>query len=268
LSLKTILALALSALAAPAAACPGSDAPCEVAGGSYRAEAPEGPVRGALLFLHGWGGTAEGVLADRRLAAPALARDYVMLAPQGVPRRRGESGGRWNARYGGETRDDVAFLRRVLDDAAIRFGFDRDQVLAAGFSGGGMMVWRLACDAPEAAGAFAPVAGLFWRPLPKACSGAARLMHTHGWSDPVVPLEGRPVGDGTLTQGDLFEGLALMRRTNRCADDRPDRISDEPGRLRRDWTDCAASLALVLHPDGHVVPEGWTDLALDWLEAR
>ena len=35
------------------------------------------------------------------------------------------------------------------------------------------------------------------------------------------------------------------------------------------WTDCAAGSALtfVLDPDGHEVPAGWADMALDWFEA-
>ena len=37
---------------------------------------------------------------------------------------------------------------------------------------------------------------------------------------------------------------------------------------QRTWTGCApgSALTFVLHPDGHEVPAGWADMALDWFE--
>jgi polyhydroxybutyrate depolymerase len=261
-----ILALAVAGQAA-AAGCGGAVA-CAVAGGVYHARAPDGPPAGAVLFLHGWGGTGVGVIGDEALVAPLLERGYVVVAPSGMPRREGAVGGRWNAR-GGPGRDDVALLRAVADDAAARFGFPRDKVLAAGFSGGGMMVWRVACIDATAFAAYAPVAGLLWRPLPAACAGPIRLLHTHGWSDAVVPLEGRSVGGGQITQGDLFAGLDLMRRAAGCRRDDPDAYERSGDLLIRTWRDCSpgAELELALHPGGHTVPAGWAGLVLDWFES-
>jgi polyhydroxybutyrate depolymerase len=261
--LVAALAAAAKLIATAAAACPGVDAPCEVEGGYYRALAPEGAPRGLALFLHGWGGRADAALGQP-YTADLLRRGYVVAAPQGEPRRPGDAGGSWNSALREGRRDDVAFLRRVIADARARFG--PLPVLAGGFSGGGMMVWRLACDAPDSADAYAPISGLMWRPLPAGCVGPAPLLHTQGWSDEVVPIEGRSVGGGALMQGDLFEGMALMRRTNRCADDAPDRYGATDGMLTREWSDCAAPLALALHPGGHVAPAGWADMAVDWFE--
>lgn len=264
--MKMAIAVALSAFASVASACPGREARCDVDGGQYLVLTPEEAPVGALLFLHGWGATAEAALSDPGVVDPALARGYAVIAPQGEPRRPGERGGRWNSRADPRARDDVAFLSQLLDDASTRFGFERKRVLVAGFSGGGMMVWRVACDAPGAAAAYAPVAGLLWRPLPEVCDGPAPLLHVQGWTDAVVPIEGRTVGGGALTQGDLFAGLDLMRRTNGCDRDDPDAYGSPGGFLVRWWTACDAPLGLALHPGGHVTPEGWTDLALDWLE--
>lgn len=258
-----LMAAVLALGAGASSACPGDGAPCDLPQGAYRALAPEGAPRGIVLFLHGWGGRADAVLAQPASAA-LRDRGYAVVAPQGEPRRPGDPGGSWNSALRDGRRDDVAFLRAVVADAKARFG--AAPVLAAGFSGGGMMVWRLACAAPDSADAYAPVAGLMWRPLPAACEGPAPLLHTHGWTDAVVPIEGRTVGGGALTQGDLFAGLALMRAANRCADDAPDAHDAADDFLRRDWSDCAAPLTLAMHPGGHVTPEGWADLALDWFE--
>lgn len=269
-SLALILAGGLAAILSPlaASACPEPE-PCQLPAGAYRAlMPPDRPPQGVLLFLHGWGGTAEGMLGVARIVEPALARGYAVVAPQGAPRRDGDAGGAWNAVAEPGRRDDVAFLRAVLDDASARFAVPRGRVLAAGFSGGGMMVWRLACDAPESAAAFAPIAGLLWRPLPVRCAGPVRLLHAHGWRDEIVPMEGRAVADGRLVQGDLFDGLALLRAANGCAADAPDLHDGRGPFLRRFWTSCApgAALGLALFDEGHRTPEGWADMALDWFE--
>lgn len=271
--LAALLMTALVALPAAAQSCGGPDAPCEIAGGLYHAAAPEGAASGprpAVVFLHGWGGRGENVIRNGGMVNRALERGYVVLAPQGTPRRQDDAGGSWNSFGSGEKRDDVAFLQAVADDAVGRHGVDRGRILLAGMSGGGMMTWRVACDAPEAFAAYAPIAGLLWRPLPDACAGPMRMLHTHGWADPVVPIEGRSVAGGRITQGDLFAGLDLLRRAMGCARDDPDGYAASGAFLIRRWTDCApgAELALALHPGGHTIPRGWVDLALDWFEGR
>ncbi len=256
--------------APPVLACGEAPEPCLAAGGEYLVHVPDAPgPHPALIFLHGYGGTGEGVMGQAAMVETALARGFAVIAPQGMPRREGEKGGAWNSFAAPGRRDDVAFLGGVAEDAAARFGLDRAHVLLAGFSGGGMMTWRVACDAPGAFAAFAPVAGLLWRPLPERCAGPFAMLHVHGWSDPVVPLEGRTVGSGQVTQGDLFAGLALLRATLGCARDAPDAFDRKDDFQIRSWTSCApgARLDFALWPGGHAAPAGWAALALDWFEA-
>ena len=167
-----LLAAVLAPAWAGAAECGGPDAPCEIEGGFYHAALPEGAgPHPAVFFLHGYRGRADRTIANRGLVQPFLDRGYAVIAPQGAPRREGEKGGSWNAFASANRRDDVDFLRRAAEDATARFKLDRDHIVASGFSGGGMMVWRVACDAPEDFAAYAPIAGLLWRPLPDACAG-------------------------------------------------------------------------------------------------
>ncbi|QDL93639.1 polyhydroxybutyrate depolymerase [Paroceanicella profunda] len=252
--------------------CAGAEA-CSLPGGVYFAEAPaEGLARGALIFLHGYGGSGAAEIGDRGLVEAVTARGYAFVAPDGLPRPGGGTAKSWNATGTPGARDDIAFLREVAQDAAARFGFPRDRVLLAGFSAGGMMVWRVACAEPQAFAAYAPVSGQLWRPLPQACAGPVKLMHTHGWADPVVPLEGRAVGGGALVQGNLFAALALLRRASGCATDAPDTdgYTAQGVFLGRRWSACApgAELELVLHPGGHAVPQGWSGRALAWFEKQ
>lgn len=268
----TALALALAALVATSAhACGTPEADCAVSGpwgeGTYRLALPEGDgPHPALIFLHGWGGRADRTIANPAIAGPLLAAGWAVIAPQGEPRRPGEAGGRWNSRADPEARDDVAFLAALADDAAARAGLERGRMVLSGFSGGGMMAWRTACDAPRAFHAYAPIAGLLWRPLPESCAGPVRMLHIHGWRDPVVPIEGRSVAGGRLVQGDLFQGLALMRRATGCAFDDPDAYGAEGGFLLRGWRGCApgAALDFALFDGGHASPPGWAALVLGW----
>ncbi|WP_300058536.1 polyhydroxybutyrate depolymerase [uncultured Roseobacter sp.] len=268
------LALMLGAQVA-FAGCGAEETACEVDLGSYHARVPDGAIKGAILYLHGFGGTGEGALrASRDWVNTALARGYVLVAPDGLPYAEGRGRG-WSFIPGRPVlRDEEAFLTSVRDDAAARFGFDADQMILSGFSIGGSMTSYLACEAPGSFAAYAPVAGGFWRPHPTECSGPVRLLHTHGWTDGTVPLEGRVLrgGDATtpeaLMQGDIFYTLRMWREVNACNQLRADRFVTEGPFLRRAWDRCAEGSALefALFPGGHVVPEGWAEMMLDWYE--
>ena len=264
------LALLLAPQAA-AAACGAAEAACALPDGEYHLALPEADAatRPAVVFLHGAGSTGAAVLRNSGLIAPLLARGYAVIAPTGGRSFRGRPGSNWNFFPGWEGRDETDFLKRVLADAADRFGIDPDRTLLAGFSAGAFEVSYLACSDPAAFPAYAPVSGGFWQPHPAACAGPVRLLQTHGWQDPVVPLEGRPRGGGRFLQGDIFAGLAIWRRANRCARPDPTGFTETGPFWRRSWESCAPGSALdfALFAGGHTVPPGWADMALDWFEA-
>lgn len=253
-----------------AASCgPDPDA-CQSGDGSYHLALPpdqgaEPALNPAVIFLHGYGGSGAGSLKNTSLVEGLTARGYAVIAPDALPRGNGRRS--WTFFPGWAGRDEAAFLKQVADDAAARFDLDRGNMVLAGFSAGAFMVNYLACADPQAFAAYAPVSGGFWRPQPLSCAGPVRLFHSHGWSDGVVPLEGRFLGGGQFQQGDIFAGLELWRQTNGCQEQAPDKRSVEGGLLRRDW-DCqaGADIDFVLFPGGHQIPKGWSDWMLDWLE--
>jgi polyhydroxybutyrate depolymerase len=268
------LAFCLAAIPADARpACGDPAAECPTEHGFYRLAMPDGataPVP-AVIYLHGWGGSSEGVMKTKAMLATLSARGYALIAPEGVRTSPERAQKNWAVRDGRNyERDDLAFLAEVLADAAAH-GIDRGRVLMAGFSRGASMVWDVACHTPGAARAYAPVAGVFWEPLPDHCEGPADLFQTHGWADKVVPLEGRSVAGGTLTQGDAFASLRILRQADGCNPQMPDTapMEQEGGLWFRNWTHCPGGrIDLMLHPGGHAVPSGWLGRALDWFEAR
>lgn len=245
--------------------CGATEDMCETASGGYFIKLPDTENPPMVVFLHGYGGSGTGTMNNRGMVEPLLARGYAVMAPEGALRNGRKS---WNFFPGWEGRDETAFLTEVVQDAAERFGVDSDRIVLGGFSAGGFMVNYLACAAPDTFSAYAPVSGGFWRPHPEACDGPVRLFHTHGWTDNVVPLEGRYLGGGRFQQGDIFAGLEIWRTANECVDNRPDAFGTTDQFMRRKWTRCAEGSALefALFPGGHTVPKGWADMMLDWYE--
>ncbi len=262
-------------VASDAAACGPEGAACEVPLGSYRIVLPEtaAPEAGypALLFFHGAGGSGARTLANTVMVDAFLARGWAVIAPDGLERPDSRFGPGWFFHPARPAlRDELAFSREVLNDAAEQHLIDRGSVLMSGFSIGGSLAWYLACQDPTVATAYAPVAGAFWRPHPAvgSCAGPVRLLHTHGWRDETVPLEGRPLRSADILQGDVFHGLLILRDANGCTGLRADEYDTDGAFWQRWWTRCSegSALELALHAGGHVVPEGWAELALDWYE--
>lgn len=266
------LAFGLALLGSAAmAGCNGAPGACTIEGGSYHLLLPEGAKDGipAVMFLHGYGGEGASTLRNRPMVELILQRGYAVIAPDGQPRDRG-TGRSWDFHPDRPARrDETAFLIAVGDDAAARYGLDRDRMLLAGFSIGGSMTSYLACAAPGAFAAYAPVAGSFWRPHPETCAGPVRLLHTHGTADRTVPMTGREIRPG-LVQGNVVEAMEIWRATDRCRSAGPDVDTVLGIYAVRRWTTCApgARLDVALHEGGHLIPEGWAQMALDWFEQR
>lgn len=278
--MRPILCAALAALALAAlptegsaeARCGGPDTPCQIPLGSYHVALPEAPADGpipAFVYFHGAGGSGRGI-AEADFAQALNARGYAVIAPNGLERPSSRFGPGWSFRPDGpQQRDELAFTRALIDDAVSRFDIDPDRIVLSGYSIGGSLVWYLACADPQLAAAYTPYAGGFWRPHPSACEGPVKLLHTHGWRDQTVPLEGRPLRSGAIYQGDIFEGLMEWRETNGCDLLRADAFETDGRYWRRRWTACAPGSALefALWPGGHQRPDAeWAAMAADWVE--
>ena len=254
------------------ASCGGVDAACEVIGGTYHVGLPENPEGAPIvLFLHGYASSGRAAAREKGMFRAIRDRGYAVIAPNGQYVELQPEDRDWGVRDGYHfPRDDVAFLREVLDDAAARFGLDRSRVLATGFSRGGSMIWDLACRAPDTANAYAAMSGAFWEPMPAVCFGPVHLHHSHGYADRVVPLEGREAVffDYPFIMGDVMKSFAMMRDTNGCQERADSNDTDGPYWIKH-WTDCTegGSLTLMLTPGGHGIPKGWSGMVLDWFEA-
>ncbi len=251
--------------------CGQASDPCSIPQGTYHVLAPEiGTIRGAVVLLHGGGGTGKGLLKTK-LARKSVERGFVFVAPNGFhPTARFKNNWAVRAKNFGHKLDDVKFINAVMDDASVKFGVERSKFLLTGFSRGGSMAWDIACHAPESARAYAPSAGAFWDDLPEKCLGPVDLFHTHGWNDRTVPLEGRPIFGGKVAQGDVWQSLKILRDANGCTNRQPSKSYVKNNQWWRHWEKCQAGgrLDLMLHEGGHGAPGNWADTVLQWFEDR
>jgi len=264
--LASVLGLAVAGLAGdPAAACPGSESPCAVEDGRYYVAVPDaagGAPMPVIVWFHGWQGTGAASIGNRGFVQGWTDAGWLFVAADGREKTWSHVGSPTQAR------DDVAYVRSVIEDVRRRWPVDGTRVLAAGFSQGGSMVWDVACRLGAPFTHFAPVSGAFWEPLPEsACAaGPVRLHHVHGTADTVVPFEGRWIRD-TWKQGDVGEGFDVLRTTNACGDG-AGRPFEQAGQSCRAWSDCApgSTLRLCLHDGGHSIPPGWSARVRTWIE--
>jgi polyhydroxybutyrate depolymerase len=270
----TVVAALVGLSTSAQAGCGPVDTACTLENGSYHVTLPDGDVKGTVMFLHGFGGSGQGTLNNKVWVPDALARGYAVIGPDGT-KREGSNGRRWSFHPDWpQHRDDIAFLQDVRDDAAVRFDLDASRMALGGFSIGGSMTSYLACAVPDAFYAYLPVGGGFWRPHPTECEGPVRLLHTHGWSDTTVPLEGRVVRGAdrndpeAFVQGDIFYTVGMWRDVNQCLQLRADAFVTKGDFMRRSWKRCAPDTALefAIFPGGHKVPQGWAEMALEWFE--
>lgn len=154
----------------------------------YRLFVPDvdGEPRALVVDLHGLGATPESQDGTSGFTSLASDEGFIVAQPSargGIPT--------WNGQPGEPGKDlDLAFLRAVVDDVSKRVPTDPSRVFAAGFSNGGGMAHRVACEAPDVFVAVGTVAGQY--PVVDDCSPGqpVPVMSFHGTADLIVPYRG------------------------------------------------------------------------------
>ena len=244
--MRIIFAFMLALLPSGAFAC-GPDTDCQVGDRIYRIAMTDGVQNpGALVFSHGYRGSARGVMRNGGLRRLANEIGLALIAAHG-------EGGTWdlqgspsNPQSDGSA--EFAYFEAVLNDAQSRFGIDRTNVIATGFSAGGMMTWNLICHRSDLLRGGVPMSGTFWENMPTSCETTpVSVVHIHGDNDPTVSLSGRPIG--TTHQGDVPKALDMYARHG----DFGNKIAQQMGGLNCATRDNSEGqvLALCLFSGGH-----------------
>jgi polyhydroxybutyrate depolymerase len=229
---------------------------------SYRADRPV-PL---VLALHGGGGSMDVMARDRLygLVSQSDASGWIVVFPNGHSRLRSGKFATWNAGIccGGARdsgSDDVGFLRAVVTEVQRRLAIDPKRIFATGMSNGGMMSYRLACEASDVFRAIAAVAGTDGtttcqpgRPVP--------VFHIHARDDDRVLFNGGS-GSASDTHADFVSVPVTVdkwARLNGCSGP-SQRVLERPGVVCEVRSGCQGGAEVrlcVTDTGGHSWPGG------------
>lgn len=222
-----------------------------------------------LVFaLHDGGGRAERFAHLTGLNAAAREAGMIVVYPEGV-------GQRWNdgrSRVGFATfvrnTDDVGFVTGLIDRVSRRdHAVDPERVYALGMANGGMMAFRLACEAADRIAGIAAVAASLPTRMEPRCRPArpVGVLIINGTSDPMIPYRGGEVRAGLKRLGKVIgteDSAAFFARHDGCAlaaapTPVPNRsTADDTEATRFEYPDCRASRVVLYQIDrgGHTWP--------------
>lgn len=194
-----------------------------------------GPVP-LLLALHGSGNTADSLVDASELDEAADAGGFIVAYPQAV-------GISWHAGFcctsgRGDPAADIRFLDHLVSDVVASRRIDETRIYVVGFSAGGMMAYRLACDL---AGRFAGVGAIAASMALEDCrpSRPVSVIAIHGTADDVVPYEGGRIMGGATKPAPAATAVAeRWAALDACPDARPAEVRG-PVTIAR-WDGCAA----------------------------
>ncbi|HEY1992083.1 MAG TPA: PHB depolymerase family esterase [Gammaproteobacteria bacterium] len=272
---RLVLCLLLSLLGAVSAWAAGDPAESIEFGGMDRSyllhlptPLPDYPLP-LVVVLHGGGGSAESMAKMTGFDAEADQQGFIVVYPDGTDKARpflnalGKPGFlTWNAGsccgYAQENAiDDVGFIRAVVMRVIKDNAADPKRVYVTGISNGGMMAYRLACEASDLFAAIAPVSAV--QEVASCKPGRpVSVFHVHGAKDENVPLAGG-VGKKAIekeARKPVQDTIDFWMKQDGCSSTVR---SEEPDVLMTNYGGCAAGseVAFVLIQDGgHSWPGG------------
>ncbi len=222
----------------------------------YRIHVPAGysPEKPTMLVLdfHGLFESKEDIEKISKMTAVSDAHGFIVVYPQGKTSS-------WNAGACCGTSsstgvDDVGFVGDLLDALEAEYCVDKKRVFSVGFSNGGMLSHRLACELSDRIAAIGPVAGTL---AVDACSPSrpVPVIHFHGTSDFVVPFDGGGLGGGKSVD----DTIAGWVQRNGCKDAAPTSVYQNGDATCEEYQQCTdgASVRLcTISGGGHQWPGG------------
>jgi polyhydroxybutyrate depolymerase len=193
-----IRTLLLTALFTSAAAAVSADIVLTGGGRPANVNVPPGHVAGTpapvVLLLHGYTMTGAQMEAWVSYSTISDSEGFLLIYPDGTADCVGDRF--WNAtdaccNFCGSTVDDSAYLAGLIDELETQFAIDSRRVFVVGYSNGGFMAYRLACDHADRFAVAASIAGATWQDE-SLCSPSEPLhtLQIHGTADATILYAG------------------------------------------------------------------------------
>ena len=198
---------------------------------------PNGAIEGIALFLHGAPGSAKKVSKLFDAKTISNSEHLLSVAPEGS----NESWGWESINSANASNADVDFILNLLTQIRAEHDVVTDKVYVFGYSAGGFMAYKLACQIPEHLTSVVTLAGQFRGDF-TACSTltSVTLHHLHSPQDREVPISGRSTG----AIKSVTETLEHWLKINGCSEtftrvEHPKVISESSGSETQIWEGCA-----------------------------
>lgn len=141
--------------------------------------------------------------------------NFILVLPDGWGSESGSqnswNAGRCCAPATNNSIDDLTFVRTIVDSISKRYAIDSTRVWSVGFSNGGMMAYRLACEMSETFTAIGVGGGAL---VVDTCSPplSVSVIHIHGNLDDSIPLD----GGGQFKVPPVINSFKLVNSANTC----------------------------------------------------
>jgi polyhydroxybutyrate depolymerase len=143
-----------------------------------------------VIYLHCYGWNAQQGMNYTKLHQVADSSDFIVVYPSAIPN--------WNSGIGDNPSwptpnvDDVGFINVLIDTMSNNYSIDPERIYACGYSNGGMMAYKLACQLSHRIAAIASVGGTISTSTAESCNPVRTvpILQIHGTRDPWVPING------------------------------------------------------------------------------
>lgn len=173
-----------------------------------------------IIYLHSHGWTAQQGMDYTSIHQAADTFGFLVVYPS--------ASNNWNSGIGENSGwptpkiNDVEFVNTLIDLLSDNYNIDLERVYATGYSNGGFMAYKLACQLSDRIAAIASVGGLLSENTLAECnpSHPVPVLHIHGTNDSWVPMEG-----GTGWQS-VEETLGYWTEFNLCENSSSTNLED------------------------------------------
>ena len=255
------------------------DRPYEVFVPSGYSPAAAAPL---VISLHGYG--ASGAIQELyfKLQPQAEARGFLYVHPDGTKNQLDWAF--WNATDGccdsTQSIDDSSYINFIIDQVSADYNVDPARTYLVGYSNGGFMSYRMACDHADQVAAIVSLAGATFDDASNCTpSEPVSVLQIHGTSDETIDYEGggTPVGpypsaETTVAQWSTYNGCTPITTEAVGAIDLVS-VLDGDETTKQAFTGCPAdgNVELWTMDGGSHVPSLTENFAvdiIDWLYAH
>lgn len=215
-----------------------------------------------IIYLHAYDWTPEIAMDYTMMNSVADTASFIIVYPYAIS-RRWNSGIGDNSVYPTPFVDDVGFVDALIDTVKVHFNINLERVYACGFSNGGFMSYKLACQLSHRIAAIASVAGVISNSTYEDCNPQHTMpvLQIHGTDDELAPFNGAP---GWFS---LSETMEFWTEFNTCIQVDTLQISDiEPTDgctvQKITYSDCSADSKVMFFKiinGGHSWPSATSD---------